>query len=185
MKKKMVCILVAVLLVGSAFAVKNIQNTSTSGAEAELGLDTQKQLEEVFNEDEFIQVESGEQEDSAMHHDDEVEIQTKTMTDDHMTELEKVESQFQTEEEIQKEQHHTQIKENEKSNPQSEAQATAEVQAVAEAQAAAEAEKQMQRIIQTEEGMTEISRCYIEDCGLDSGYWEITYSDGHVEYMED
>ena len=38
---------------------------------------------------------------------------------------------------------------------------------------------------QTPEGVTVVSRVYIEDCGLDSGYWEITYSDGHVEYVED
>ena len=34
-------------------------------------------------------------------------------------------------------------------------------------------------------GVTVVSRVYIEDCGSDSGYWEITYSDGHVEYVED
>lgn len=31
----------------------------------------------------------------------------------------------------------------------------------------------------------EVSRVYIEDCGRDTGYWEITYSDGHVEYVDD
>lgn len=34
-------------------------------------------------------------------------------------------------------------------------------------------------------GVTEVSRVYIEDCGLDTGYWEITYSDGHVEHIDD
>ena len=30
-----------------------------------------------------------------------------------------------------------------------------------------------------------VSKRYIEDCGLDSGYWEITYADGHQEYIDD
>ena len=34
-------------------------------------------------------------------------------------------------------------------------------------------------------GATVVNRVYIEDCGSDSGYWEITYSDGHVEYVEE
>lgn len=33
--------------------------------------------------------------------------------------------------------------------------------------------------------VTEVSRVYIEDCGQDTGYWEITYSDGHVEHVEE
>ena len=30
----------------------------------------------------------------------------------------------------------------------------------------------------------EVSRRYIEDCGLDTGYWDITYADGHHEYID-
>ena len=30
-----------------------------------------------------------------------------------------------------------------------------------------------------------VSQRYIEDCGLDSGYWDITYADGHHEYIDD
>lgn len=39
--------------------------------------------------------------------------------------------------------------------------------------------------VQNEAAVVEISRIYIEDCGSDTGYWEITYSDGHVEYIDD
>ena len=31
---------------------------------------------------------------------------------------------------------------------------------------------------------TEVSRTFIEDCGSDSGYWDITYSDGTHEYID-
>ncbi len=32
---------------------------------------------------------------------------------------------------------------------------------------------------------TEVSRVYMEDCGSDTGYWMITYSDGSVEYIDE
>lgn len=34
-------------------------------------------------------------------------------------------------------------------------------------------------------GKTEISRVYMEDCGMDTGYWVVTYSDGTVEYIDE
>ncbi|MBQ9607239.1 MAG: hypothetical protein IJV16_08705, partial [Lachnospiraceae bacterium] len=30
----------------------------------------------------------------------------------------------------------------------------------------------------------EVSRIFIEDCGSDTGYWDITYSDGTHEYID-
>ena len=81
------------------------------------------------------------------------------------------------------------------------AQAAAEAQAAEEAQAAAEEERAAAEAQAAEEAQTRaemqssasqnenvvtiVSKVYIEDCGLDSGYWEITYSDGHVEYIDD
>ena len=41
------------------------------------------------------------------------------------------------------------------------------------------------QIVQNEAAVVEVSRIYIEDCGSDSGYWQITYSDGHIEYIDD
>lgn len=35
------------------------------------------------------------------------------------------------------------------------------------------------------EGRVEIGRVYMEDCGQDTGYWVVTYSDGSVEYIDD
>ena len=32
---------------------------------------------------------------------------------------------------------------------------------------------------------TVVSRRYIEDCGLETGYWDITYADGHHDYIDD
>lgn len=57
----------------------------------------------------------------------------------------------------------------------------------AEAAAKEEAEPQAQTAVQPQEqqAVTEVSRIYMEDCGSDSGYWVITYSDGHVEYVDD
>ncbi len=37
----------------------------------------------------------------------------------------------------------------------------------------------------SENAVVEVNRRYIEDCGSDSGYWEITYSDGHIEYLDE
>lgn len=31
---------------------------------------------------------------------------------------------------------------------------------------------------------TEVSRVFIEDCGSDTGYWDITYSDGSHDYID-
>ena len=67
------------------------------------------------------------------------------------------------------------------------AKAKEEARAAAEAQALAEEEVKAtaQNAIPSESIITEVNRRYIEDCGSDSGYWEITYSDGHVEYVEE
>ena len=69
---------------------------------------------------------------------------------------------------------------------QAEAEAEAQAQAEAEAAAQAEAQAQAEAEAQAQDGaVTEVSRTYIEDCGMDSGYWEVLYSDGHVEYIDD
>lgn len=39
--------------------------------------------------------------------------------------------------------------------------------------------------IQAPAGKVEIGRVYMEDCGQDTGYWVVTYSDGSVEYIDD
>ena len=36
----------------------------------------------------------------------------------------------------------------------------------------------------TQAEVTEIGRRYVEDCGMDTGYWIIYYSDGHEEYID-
>lgn len=33
--------------------------------------------------------------------------------------------------------------------------------------------------------VTEVERYYVEDCGQDTGYWVVKYSDGHEEYIEE
>lgn len=62
---------------------------------------------------------------------------------------------------------------------------TAQAQAQAQAQAEAQAAAQVQTAAQAQQAVTEVSRVYMEDCGSDTGYWVITYSDGHVEYLDD
>lgn len=62
-------------------------------------------------------------------------------------------------------------------------QEQAKAQAEAEAQAQAEASEEAAQVTGT--AVTEVNRMYVEDCGEDSGYWIITYSDGHVEYIDD
>lgn len=78
-----------------------------------------------------------------------------------------------------------------------EAREVAKAEEEKEAQAATKAEKEKKekavvqdavtpaQTVQNEAAVVEISRIYIEDCGSDSGYWEITYSDGHIEYIDD
>lgn len=60
-----------------------------------------------------------------------------------------------------------------------------EAQSQTEAQAQTEAQDQTAAQQQGQQAVTEVSRIYMEDCGSDSGYWVITYSDGHVEYVDD
>ena len=95
-----------------------------------------------------------------------------TVESDAETEVEEEETQVQTESTAE-----TQTEE----EVETEEEAEAEAEAQAEAQAEAEAEAQTQN----DNGATVVSRRYIEDCGLDSGYWEITYSDGRVEYIDE
>jgi len=35
------------------------------------------------------------------------------------------------------------------------------------------------------DAVTEVDRYYVEDCGQDTGYWVVKYSDGHEEYIEE
>ena len=91
-----------------------------------------------------------------------------------------VESDAETEvEEVEEEETQVQTESTAETQTEEEVQAEAEAQAQAEAQAEAEAQTQ------NDNGATVVSRRYIEDCGLDSGYWEITYSDGRVEYIDE
>lgn len=59
--------------------------------------------------------------------------------------------------------------------------------ALEEANKAAEAAaSQAQKAVENAAGgKVEVSRQYYEDCGSDTGYWEIVYSDGSVEYIDD
>lgn len=65
-----------------------------------------------------------------------------------------------------------------------ETQAT-ETQKVSQPQQAAETQAQSAAQQPVQQAVTEVNRIYMEDCGSDSGYWVITYSDGHVEYVDD
>lgn len=65
-----------------------------------------------------------------------------------------------------------------------ETQAT-ETQKVSQPQQAAETQAQPAAQQPAQQAVTEVNRIYMEDCGSDSGYWVITYSDGHVEYVDD
>lgn len=68
---------------------------------------------------------------------------------------------------------------------QTEAETAAQTAAQAAAQAEAEAAAQAAAQSQGQPAVVEVGRTYMEDCGSDSGYWVITYSDGHVEYLDD
>lgn len=65
------------------------------------------------------------------------------------------------------------------------AQEKAKPETAAQEKAKAEAAAQGQTAQQAGGEATVVNRVYIEDCGLDTGYWEITYSDGRVEHVED
>lgn len=69
--------------------------------------------------------------------------------------------------------------------PEPQAQRGAELQLEPQVQQEAETQAQTAVQQQTQQTVTEVSRIYMEDCGSDSGYWVITYSDGHVEYVDD
>ena len=80
----------------------------------------------------------------------------------------------------------------EETEPAAKAPAKAKAKAKAEASAqmkAEEAKMSDETLIQeespSENAVVEVNRRYIEDCGSDSGYWEITYSDGHIEYLDE
>ena len=64
---------------------------------------------------------------------------------------------------------------------EADAQAAALAQAQAEAAAAAQAEAEA--AAQSAE-RTVVEKVYIEDCGQDTGYWKIAYSDGTVEFSD-
>lgn len=189
MKKIAVCILAAVLAVGGAAAVRNARDMDVQGGELETGtdLDVGEYPEEVFEEDEPEQADEAKAEagqsggllsqgENDMQAETESEVRTETELEVQVTaaQVEQACAQEEAQAQAQKE-----------AQARAEAQAQEEARAQAEAQAQAEAEKQMQTISQPGSQVTEVSRRYIEDCGSDSGYWEITYSDGHVEYIED
>ena len=82
--------------------------------------------------------------------------------------------------------------ETEETEPAAKAPAKAKAKAKAEASAqmkVEEAKMSDETLIQeespSENAVVEVNRRYIEDCGSDSGYWEITYSDGHIEYLDE
>lgn len=61
----------------------------------------------------------------------------------------------------------------------------AEEEAKAAEQKAAEKKNAEAAVPAAPAGKIEIGRVYMEDCGMDTGYWVVTYSDGSVEYIDE
>lgn len=107
--------------------------------------------------------------------DTQIQMETECWIADNIrTDNEQAESEERMETEMQEE-----------SSAQKKAKVQTQAQAEAKAQAEAEAQAQAEAAQETGQAVTEISRMYVEDCGQDSGYWVITYSDGRVEYIDD
>lgn len=80
--------------------------------------------------------------------------------------------------------------EDEKKRREEEQKALEEKNAKEALKAAKEQEKQTKKNNEktpadNNSGVYEVSRVYYEDCGADTGYWEITWSDGSVTYVDD
>lgn len=158
MKRIIICMLAGVLFAGSLLVVGKVQ-----------GMNNEETQESQSQSEENIRQEAQEP-DSVF----ETEVEEKVA----------IETDTQTEVEIEIEQI-TQTEETESA-------AKAPVKAKAEASAqmkAEEAKMSDETLIQeespSENAVVEVNRRYIEDCGSDSGYWEITYSDGHIEYLDE
>lgn len=195
MKKIGVGILVAVLFAGSVLAVKNVQDANVYGEGTGTDPEVREQPQEQPHEEEsLIQTESSGQPGAALQDDEGAQGQTRSGRAERSADGDGAGAQPQTEEAPKGQdqaQGHGQdnVRMAGQTQEQAQAQATAEAQAqaqaAAEAQAQAQAEAERQAQAGSQDLVTEVSRSYIEDCGSDSGYWEIIYSDGHVEYVED
>ncbi len=160
MKRIVICMLAGVLFAGSLLVVGKVQ-----------GMNNEETQESQSQSEENIRQEAQEP-DSVF----ETEVEEKVA----------IETDTQTEVEIE------QITQTEETEPAAKAPAKAKAKAKAEASAqmkAEEAKMSDETLIQeespSENAVVEGNRRYIEDCGSHSGYWEITYSDGHIEYLDE
>ena len=160
MKRIVICMLAGVLFAGSLLVVGKIQDKNNEKTQ-----ESQSQSEENIRQE-------AQEPDSVF----ETEVEEKVA----------IETDTQTEVEIE------QITQTEETEPAAKAPAKAKAKAKAEASAqmkAEEAKMSDETLIQeespSENAVVEVNRRYIEDCGSDSGYWEITYSDGHIEYLDE
>lgn len=160
MKRIVICMLAGVLFAGSVLVVGKVQ-----------GMNNEETQESQSQSEENIRQEAQEP-DSVF----ETEVEEKVA----------IETDTQTEVEIE------QITQTEETEPAAKAPTKAKAKAKAEASAqmkAEEAKMSDETLIQeespSENAVVEVNRRYIEDCGSDSGYWEITYSDGHIEYLDE
>lgn len=202
MKKFVVYAVAGILIVGSIFAYSEARdmdkeeyiNTKEAGAEEELGDNIQKQSEPKMERQE----ETVHETKNGMILYSETEIQTADETGEELEKEMSVEeaseedvAQMKPDETHMKSVEQTRAEEEakakaiEQAKKEAEAQAKAVEQAKAEEEALQVSDTQIQNELQTESDIMEVGRRYIEDCGSDSGYWEITYSDGHIEYIDD
>jgi len=61
----------------------------------------------------------------------------------------------------------------------------AEEEAAKKAEEAAKKKTEKEAAPKAPAGKEVVSKVYMEDCGQDTGYWVITYSDGSVEYIDE
>jgi len=166
MKKDLLLICVVCGLVGALFL--NGCGTTTKVQSDSIKDEVMKITEDSFGENEPV----------------EADIQNEN---DIITEMEPKEDNQEEKEKIElekKEEQETEVSEKSEDDRDSSVEQTDE-QKEAEEQLKAQLEAQTQNVAAENNEKVEISRVYTEDCGTDSGYWTITYSDGTIEYVDD
>ncbi len=208
MKKGVMILLAAMLVLGCTYVgtekrpqgAISILESETDGAETGTAPDTTaEKLEETQNETEPAQAPEAQTKEAPEETDRALEPESKEETENVETKPQETDAQTPVTEETMAADSNTESDEQapadkeagavqantpEKKPANTESQAEAEAAAQAEAAAAA-AQAAEAASTQNAGGVTEVSRTYIEDCGEDSGYWEIIYSDGSVEYIDD
>lgn len=162
-------------------AIANARNKAAAIAEAEVATWMQMGLENADVAATKIEKEKEAREVAKAEEEKEAQAATKAEKEKKAREAAKLEKEKEAQETT-------------KAEEEKETQAAVKAKKEKKEQATAKTEKEKAVVqdavtpaqtVQNEAAVVEISRIYIEDCGSDSGYWEITYSDGHIEYIDD